>query len=119
MEISDLQYVLALQHVENLGDGSAKKLIAHLGSARAVFQEKKSSLLKIDGIGNFKLQHLFDKDHLKAAEKELEYIEKHHIKYFYYEDEEYPEKLKHCWDGPILLFQRGNVDLKKKKIISI
>lgn len=34
-------------------------------------------------------------------------------------DQDYPEKLKHCFDGPILLFQRGNIDLHKKKIISI
>lgn len=119
MNTSDLQYVLALQHVPNLGDGSAKKLLRHFGSAREVFQEKKSSLLKIDGIGSFKIQNLFEKDHLKAAERELKYIEKNNITCLYYQDEEYPEKLKHCWDGPILLFQRGNIDLKKKRIISM
>ena len=119
MDSFDLQYLLALQHVPNLGDGSARKLLRHFGSARAVFQEKKASLLKIEGIGTFKLQNLFDKEHLEAAERELKYIEKNNIKCLSYEDEDYPEKLKHCWDGPILLFQRGNVDLKKKKIISM
>lgn len=119
MDATDLQYVLALQHVPNLGDGSAKKLIRHFGSARAVFQEKKSSLLKIDGIGNFKLQNLFEKEHLNAAEEELKYIEKNGIQCFYYLDADYPERLKHCWDGPILLFQKGNVELKHKKIISL
>lgn len=29
------------------------------------------------------------------------------------------EKLKHCLDGPILFFQKGNIDLENKKIISI
>ena len=37
----------------------------------------------------------------------------------YFEDDDYPEKLKHCIDGPILLFQSGNIDLKKQHIISI
>lgn len=34
-------------------------------------------------------------------------------------DEDYPEKFKHCFDCPILLFQRGNIDLHKKRIIII
>jgi DNA processing protein len=116
---SDLQYLLALQHVPNLGDATAKKLIRHAGSAEAVFKEKKSNLLKIDGIGNFKLEGLFDPLHLKEAEKELKFIQQQHIKCLSCMDQDYPEKLKHCFDGPILLFQRGNIDLHKKKIISI
>lgn len=119
MEFSDLQYVLALQHVPNLGDGSAKKLIRHCGSAEGVFREKKGALLKIEGIGGHKLQHLNVKEHLEAADKELRFIEKNQIKVLYFQEEEYPEKLKHCYDGPIVLFQKGNVDLKKKRILSL
>ena len=116
---SDLQYVLALQHVPELGDASAKKLIRHAGSAEAVFKEKKSSLLKIGGIGNHKIKDLFDPEHLKAAEKEIQFVERNGIQCLYFQEEDYPERLKHCFDGPILLFQKGNVDLKGKRIISI
>ena len=119
MKDSDLQYILALQHVPNLGDASAKKLIRHAGSAEAVFKEKKTSLLKIDGIGSTKLADLFSEDNLKAAEKEVEFIRKNNIQPLYYQEPAYPEKLKHCFDGPILLFQRGNVDLINKKILSV
>lgn len=119
MKVTDLQYVLALQHVANLGDASAKKLIRHAGSAEAVFKEKRQNLLKIDGVGMFKLQDLFSSEHLKAAEKEIEFISGNGIETLYFQDEDYPEKLKHCLDGPILLFKRGNIELKKKRIISI
>ena len=119
MKDSDLQYVLALQHVPNLGDASAKKLIRHAGSAEAVFKEKKAALLKIDGIGSTKLADLFSEENLKAAEKEVEFIRKNNIRPLYYQEPDYPEKLKHCFDGPILLFQRGNVNLINKRIISV
>lgn len=119
MKESDLQYVLALQHVPNLGDASAKKLIRYAGSAEAVFKEKKSALLKIDGIGSTKLGDLFSSKNLEAAEKEMEFILKNNIQTLYYQDKDYPEKLKHCLDGPLLLFKRGNIDLINKKIISI
>lgn len=116
---SDLQYLLALQHVPNLGDASAKKLIRHAGSAEAVFREKQGNLLKVDGIGKYKIEGLQDAIHLREAEKELRFIQENKIKCLRYTDDDYPERLKHCLDGPILLFQRGNVNLKNKKIISV
>lgn len=119
MERSELLYVLALQHIPNLGDSTAKKLIRFLGSAEAVLKAKKNSLLKIDGVGEFKLKGLHDREHLIAAEEELRFIDDNDITCLYYRDNFYPEKLKHCSDGPILLFSRGNIDIKNKKILSI
>ncbi|WP_424492854.1 DNA-processing protein DprA [Salinimicrobium sp. GXAS 041] len=116
---SDLQYLLALQHVPNLGDATAKKLIRFAGSAEAVFKEKKQNLLKIDGVGNAKIDGLYDAVHLREAEKELKFIQQQNITCLDFRDKEYPEKLKHCFDGPVLLFQRGSIDLVNRKILSI
>jgi len=119
MSKNNLLHILALQHVPNVGDITAKKLISHCGSVEAVFNEKKHNLLKIVGIGSFVINDLFNKEHFLAAEKELEYIHKNKIKTFYFTDVDYPEKLKHCVDSPILLFQSGNINLKKQRIISV
>lgn len=115
----ELLYTLALQRVPNLGDSSAKKLLRVVGSAEGIFQEKKSNLLKIDGIGSLKLKELQEHQLLPEAEDELNYILKNEIQYRYFLDHSYPDRLKHCNDGPILFFQRGNIDLRAKKIISI
>jgi DNA processing protein len=115
----DLLYVLALQHVKGIGDINAKKLISHCGTAKNVFKEKRILLEKINGIGSFTIRHLADSNNLKEAEKELNYILKNNIKTSYYLDENYPDKLKHCIDGPILIFKRGNISIKKQPIISI
>ena len=53
------------------------------------------------------------------AEKELNFIQKNNINCLYFQDVHYPDKLKHCIDGPVLLFSKGNIDLKGKKIISV
>ena len=119
MNAEDLIYTLALQHIPNLGDTTAKKLIRKFGNAKNVFQEKKSNLLKIDGIGQTRIKELHDSKHLKAAEAEIAFIEANNIDVHYFQEEKYPEKLKHCIDSPILLFSRGKIDLKKKRIISI
>jgi DNA processing protein len=119
MTETDLLHLLALQNVAKIGDITAKKLISHCGSAEAIFKEKKKNLLHIDGIGATNISDLFNKYHFEAAEKEFKYIKENNIDCFYFLDANYPEKLKHCIDGPILLFQSGNIDLKKQRIISI
>ncbi len=119
MTENDLLYTLALQHVSNIGDITAKKLIAHCGSAEAVLKEKKQNLLKIDGIGHVILGNLFEAHHLKEAEKEIGFIKENKLKVLYFKDESYPEKLKHCIDSPILLFRSGHINLNQQHIISI
>ncbi|MGB1307362.1 MAG: DNA-processing protein DprA [Oceanihabitans sp.] len=119
MKENDLLYVLALQHVSKIGDITAKKLIAYCGSAEAVFKEKKQNLLKIDGIGSILISDLLESTHLKAAENELKFINAEKISCSYFTDKNYPEKLKHCIDSPILLFETGNINLQDKRIISV
>lgn len=120
MHQQELQYLLALQKVEGIGDIYAKKLIKHCGSAKNVFAEKTSSLLKIDGIANKKLQGLKDKKLLLAkAENELKFIEKNNIQALAFTDIDYPERLKHIIDSPVVIFQKGKIEFKQQRIISI
>ncbi|MCA0152333.1 DNA-processing protein DprA [Winogradskyella vincentii] len=119
MTEQQLIYTLALQHVPKIGATTAKKLINHCGSAEAVLKEKKSSLLKIDGIGTVTIDGLFDAVHIKEAEYELKFIKDNNIETHYFTSDSYPERLKHCIDGPIVLFQSGNINLKEQYIISI
>lgn len=116
---TELIYTLALQRVPNLGDTSAKKLLQHVGSAEGIFKEKKTNLIKVDGIGNYKIKDLDAPHLLTEAEAEIRFIEENNIQYSYFKDHNYPSHLKHCLDGPILFFHTGNIDLVNKKIISI
>ena len=119
MTDQDLLHVLALQQVEGIGDIMAKKLITHCGSASAVFETKHSQLSDIDGVGSILLRNLKSKTVFEKAEQELQFIKSNEINIAYFQDENYPSRLKHCIDGPVLLFTSGNIDLKNKKIISI
>lgn len=119
MTETQLLYVLALQHVPNIGDITAKRLIAYCGSAEAVLKEKRQNLIKISGIGEVMLSDLFNKDHLKAAESELSFIKDNGIKVSYFEETHYPYKLKHCIDAPIVLFETGTINFENKPVISV
>ena len=115
----DILYYLALQSADGIGDINAKKLIAHCGSVEAVFHEKSKNLEKIPGIGSYIIRGLKDTSLISKAEKELEFINKNSIQAITFLDDDYPDKLKHCIDGPILLFQKGKINIKKQRIISI
>lgn len=112
-------YLLALHRLSQIGDATAKKLIEILGSAEAIFKEKTHNLEKINGLGTKRIYSLKKEFDLDSAERELKFIDENNIELLYFKDRNYPEKLKHCLDGPLVLFQKGNIDLKHKKIISI
>ena len=119
MTEKELLALLTLQYTPNLGDGSIKKLLQHFGLATAVLEQKKSTLLKIDGIGEHKLKAFGNEEYHAFAKAELKFIQDNNINVCAFTDEQYPQRLKHCLDGPVLLFSRGNINWNNRRIISI
>ena len=119
MNLTELFNLLTLLKVEGVGDVVAKKLINHCGSAENVFRAKANQLKSIDGIGEVLIKNLKDKTVFEKAEQELRFIEKEKITVLHYQDDDYPNRLKHCIDGPVLLFGSGNINFENRKIISI
>lgn len=119
MSDQDLFYLLALLKVDGVGDIMAKKLLTHCGSAEAIFNTKINQIAAIDGVGTVLLRNLKDKSVFEKANQELEFIKSNNIKVSFFLDENYPDRLKHCIDSPVLIFSSGNINLKGKKVISI
>ncbi len=110
---------LALTLIPKVGVMTAKLLIAHCGSALAVFKSNRKELQKIPGIGPQIAAQICQKQVFFKAEKELNFIEKNKIKVLFFTDKEYPQRLKHQQDSPVLLFYKGNTDLNALRVISI
>ena len=116
---NDLLYKIGITLLDRVGDINAKRLIAGCGSAEAVFKEKKHNLQKIDGIGELTAKAIAGQSVLARAEKEIKFIEKHAIQALFFTDKAYPQRLKQCADGPVMLYYKGNADLNNRKVISI
>ncbi|MBY0486227.1 MAG: DNA-processing protein DprA [Flavobacteriaceae bacterium] len=119
MNDTELLHLLALLKIDGVGDIVAKKLINHCGSAENIFKTKASQLEAIDGIGKVLIKNLKSKSVFKLAEAELRYIKENNISILYYQNDNYPNRLKHCIDSPVLLFTSGTIDFSDRKIISI
>ncbi|NCT10780.1 MAG: DNA-protecting protein DprA [Flavobacteriia bacterium] len=111
--------ILRLQKSKAIGDILAKKLIVAVGDIEQLFNEKPASLQKINGIGSFAIQHLFDKQNIKLAEQELDFIEKNNYEVVYFLEDDFPKNLLQCIDSPFVMFKDGNINLKNDKILSI
>ncbi|WP_421940360.1 DNA-processing protein DprA [Pedobacter sp.] len=112
-------YKIALTFIKNIGPVTAKNLLAYCGSAEDVFSAKKKHLLQIPGIGEKTILSILNTDALIKAERELLFMEKHGIEPLFFSDEGYPQRLKNCYDAPILLYYKGVANLNHKRIVSI
>ena len=115
----DKLYIIALGMVQGIGNIGSKRILAHTGSAEAVFRLDRRTLIKIPGVGSMLADRILDKSVIERAGKELEYIRINKIKCLFYPEENYPEKLRYCEDAPLVLYVRGTLDLAGKKILRV
>ncbi len=119
MNSDSLFYWFALQSVEGIGCKGAKRLIEHFGCPERALKAGIKSWLEMDGIGPKLAENLQSSEVYRKASLELENVTKLGLKVTTYSDQNYPEKLRHCADSPLLLIYKGKLDLIGKRIISI
>ena len=116
---NELLYRIALTLVPHIGPVQARLLVEHFGDAASVFKAKKSALDKLDGIGEIRAGSIRHFNGLPEAEKEIAFIDKYKISPLFLTDPQYPQRLRHCYDPPTLLYYRGSANLNAARIISV
>ncbi len=116
---SEQKYLLALQMIEGVGPATLRRLVGFAGSAYDAFFLNQKTLKDIPRLHPKLAKALGNKKVLDEAEAELAFCKKHKIKVLSYLDSEYPQRLKHCKDAPVVLFFQGDVDLNYRKTIGI
>lgn len=112
-------YQLAINQIKGVGPAIAKQLLLHFHDPESVFKASKAELLKVPGVGSRIAAAIQNAETLKTAEKELTFVDKHNIKMLFWGEDNYPKKLANCIDAPLLLFYKGNADLKKQRVVSM
>jgi DNA processing protein len=120
MVSGELIYQIGLTSIDGIGDVLSKNLLAYCGNAKAVFETKKSLLLKIPGIGEYAANAILNsKNVLLESEKEAGFVEDNNIDALFFTDDNYPRRLKFCNDGPILLYYKGSANLNTERIVAV
>src|SRR5690606_3637540 len=116
---NELLYQLALTQVPHIGHVHARVLVEKMGSAEAIFKARAALLEKIEGIGTVRARAIHSFRDFRTAEKEIAFIEKFRITPLFLTDQQYPQRLLHCYDPPTLLFYRGSADLNASKVVAV
>lgn len=114
-----LLHKIAITLIPGVGDVNARRLISYCGGVEAVFRERRTTLLKIPGIGEATAASVVSQDVLSRAAREVDYIEKNGVKPLFYLDDDYPWRLKNCMDSPVMLYFDGNANLNAERTVAI
>ncbi len=115
----ELLYRLALSSIKGIGPVLSKTLVSYCGGVKAIFQEKRSRLQKIPGIGPKMAAEIAAFSNFQDLEQEMRFIEDNHIRCHFYLDESFPFRLKQIPDAPIMLFSKGQANLSPKRIVAV
>jgi DNA processing protein len=114
--MTDLEALVALNMVADVGSIRLKKLLEFFGKPQNIFEASFKQLTHIFGIGEKIASqiHTFKKEEL---DKEFALAKKLGLRIMSWEDEDYPLNLKNIYDPPIVLYLKG--ELKKEDNLSI
>ncbi|MGB3588253.1 MAG: DNA-processing protein DprA [Tunicatimonas sp.] len=118
--VNTAAYAIALSMTPMIGGATARQLINHCGSVEAIFRDKSHHLSRIPGIGPKIISSLKNNQHLlQKAYEEIDRCHQQEIIILDYEHPQYPERLRHIYDIPLVLYYKGQGNLNHKRVISI
>lgn len=101
---SDTVYQIAIGELYRSTPAKARVLLGSFPSAEEAWQTLTEEKCK---------------ETLERAKREMEFIERHQLNTYYYQDADYPYRLRECNDAPIVLFGKGHIQTNKGKMVSI
>ena len=121
MDEQELIYTMALTFALRQHSRSQRILLETLGSARAVYENRRDASSVFEDISPRATEMLQALPSVvKACEEELAYAHAHNIKVLAIQDEEhYPRRLRACEDAPLILYYLGEADLNAEHVVSI
>ena len=120
MNEQEVFYTIALTRMTGFNSQMALQLYRELGGGQQVYEQRNDigSLIPdcsprfVEALRNWD-------DALKRAAAEMEFIAMHHIRVLTLNDADYPQRLRHCPDAPVVLYYKGNADLNQRYVLDI
>ena len=120
MTEQEIIYTMALTRVPRLNPTNQRILLQELGSATAVFENRKDLKQVLPDASEKLVEAVAHMDEqLIRAEEEVRFVMEKKVDCLCFHDAAYPQRLKECPDAPSLLVFKGNVSLNQSRIINI
>ena len=120
MSEQDILYTMALTRMTGFNFQTALQLYCELGSGKAVY-DHRNDIRDVLPDSTERLQRSLQDWNLALvrAEQEMEFMQKHHIRPLCLNTPDYPERLSHCPDAPIVLYYMGSADINQQRLVSV
>lgn len=113
-------YQIALTKVKGLGVKNTRTFLSHFESIEDIFESSPKEIQKISGIPASLAQEIRNSRYIEEAEEELEFVDKNKIEVLWFQNKtDFPRRLSHCPDAPLLLYYKGKANLNAKRTVSI
>ncbi|WP_109699979.1 DNA-processing protein DprA [Chitinophaga deserti] len=116
---TETQCRIALSFLPQIGDVVARHLIEHFGDASSIFKASRRELERIAAVGPSRAAAIRAFRDFDRTDAEIRFMERNNIRAIFWTDEDYPAKLRHCWDAPVLLYAGGAVNLQAPRMLGI
>ena len=116
----EIYYTIALTRMTGFNATMALQLYQTLGSAQAVY-EHRMDIGDVMPETTPRLRETLKNwdEALHRAAAEMEFITSKSIRALTLNDADYPERLRHCPDAPIILYYRGTTDLNQRYVLDM
>lgn len=120
MNEQEVYYTIALTRMTGFSFQVALQLRREMGSAKAVYEQRHDLRQVMPAISD-RLSGTLQNwdDALARAAREMEFMQKHHIRCLCYGDADYPQRLAECPDAPLALYYLGSADINRRRVVSI
>lgn len=105
--------------LRGIGPISARKLIDALDHPEQLFYLKNSEIQHLTGVSADVIKNSEADEALEKADRILEQHSKHNINCVLINDANYPQRLFHCPDAPLVLYKLGTGDLNLSRSVAI
>ena len=119
MNYTLIDYQIALTFLNKVGPIRAKELLQFGFTPEQIIKDSSKNLSKITGIKTAFFDKMNRKEALNKALETRKNLSKLGVRPIYFEEIDYPRRLKNCVDAPLIIYQKGGFDLNQTKIIAM
>ncbi len=112
-------YKMAFSAITGLSPDNARTILDLTGGEQEFFELPQRDLIALARCDNRIFSREYRDKLLEAARNEIDMLENRRIKFIYFNDEEYPQRLLDTEDAPLRLFVAGNPNLNAKRITAV
>lgn len=110
---------IAFSLLRGINCAIAAELLARVGSENTFFATPRRTLAALMGFDSKLFDDTMRSDALERARREADFVVSSGIRAVYFTDADYPVRLSHCDDAPLMIYTLGRADLNGGHFISI